>query len=262
MLAAGTAGTLLVGGDMLVSSCVHDDSTVFIRDVLAPATVSAGQACTYTADPTQPTITAGVLDVALSSAYQAVFLVGNQMVPLGDPTKPVTETARVRVEGGIVRITDVNNKTLFSYTSNTSGTIDPQSGTTPGFAAISLQILNSATVQGVAPTGGASTVRLVSNVRIFGHTLGGQYVESDEFPFPVDICFGCLIAFTAADQNPNLPTPNCAGAAGMTSTMSSLPFPCVRGQDQPIDCALCQGIPACSGAVPLGTVIPVDAGPG
>jgi hypothetical protein len=247
------AGTLLVGGDMLVPACVHDDSTLFIRDVLAPPTVAAGQQCIFTADPTQPTITSGSLDVALRTVYQAELLVGNQAIPLGDPNKPVTETARIRIEGGIVRITDVNTKTLFSYTTNTSGTVDPQSGTSPGFASINLQVLDSATVQGVAPTSLGSTVRLISNIRIFGHTLGGQYVESDEFPFPVDICFGCLIAFPASGS--------CLGAMASTGMTSSLPVPCFAGQDQPVDCALCQSIPACQGTAPAA-VVTLDAGPG
>jgi hypothetical protein len=257
------AGTLLVGGDILVSACVHDDSTLFIRNAIAPPTVSAGQACLYTSDPTQPFESSGVLDVALRPAYDAVFLVGNQTVPLGNTSTPATETARIKIEGGIVRITEVSGHELFKYTTQTSATIDPQSGTNPGFAAVSLEILDSATVQGVAPTGIGPSVRLISNVRVFGHTLGGQYVESDEFPFPIDVCYGCRIAFSPTSEDPNLPLPNCLGASTSSATGSSLPTPCALGQDQYVDCSQCvQLSAACSGAVAPGTVIVQDAGPG
>jgi hypothetical protein len=259
------AGTLLVGGGSVVSACVHDDSTLFIRNVIAPPRVSAGQACTYTADPTQPILTAGTLDAALSNQYSAVFLVGNQTVPRGDPNTPKTETNRITVEGGIVNVTDVNGGSLNSFTTQAAGTIDPSSGSNPGYTSIGMTILDFGTVQKHGPSTLGSTVRFISKVRVFGHTLGGQYVESDEFPFPIDVCAGCLIQFSPADINMMvLPQPNCLNAGSMTASGgTNLPSPCVPGQDEFIDCSQCLSNPACNPAVVGGggTVV-VDAGAG
>jgi hypothetical protein len=106
--------------------------------------------------------------------------------------------------------------------------------------------------------GNQGTSRLVTYTKFFGQTTGGDYEESDEFEFPVDICFGCLVGFSAADENPLEPEPNCALAAA-SGTATSLPVPCVIGQDAVVDCSACQGFAVCRGAAPTPTT---DAGTG
>jgi hypothetical protein len=118
-------------------------------------------------------------------------------------------------------------------------------------------IANDANLQSNVKSGG--TTRLVTYVTFFGQTTGGNTIQSDEFEFPVDVCDGCLITFPAADDNPlpSLPQPNCLLAASNSSS-SSVPTPCFPGQDFAVECAVCQGIEACHGAVPSGFV--EDAG--
>lgn len=248
-------------GSIAVPACVHDNSTMFIRNALAPQLVSNGQECIFTSDPTQTFIPGGVLDIEFLDSYTAEFLVGNQTVPRGDPTAPKAETSRITIEGGIVRITDLGNKQLTSFTVNTSATIDPQQGTTPSYAPVGLTILDQRTVESFRGAVSSGTiVSLVTYTRIFGHTLGGQYVETGEFQFPVDLCSGCLIRFAPQDIDPNYPVqPNCQAAK--TGAASTLPVPCFRGQDIAVDCSQCQDIPACS---PGGStvVITPDAGAG
>jgi hypothetical protein len=253
--------TLLGGGGATVSACVHDNSTLYVRNVLAQQLVSNGQQCIYTPDPTQTFISSGVLDVDFRSQYDAVYLVGNQTVPRGDPNTPKAETSRITVQGGIVRITDSSGQQLKTYTRLTSATIDPQSGTTPSFEPVFLTILDHDTVESFRPSLGGATrphVRLVTYVRVYGYTLGGQYVESDEFEFPVDVCQGCLIAFAPQDIDPNYPAPNCAAAK--TGAASSLPVPCNPGQDYTVDCSQCAAIPDCNPNVPAGVALDAGAG--
>jgi hypothetical protein len=97
-------------------------------------------------------------------------------------------------------------------------------------------------------------------VRFFGHTLGGESVESNEFGFPVQICNGCLVSFPAAEQSLSLPTPNCALAGASGSTATSVP--CIIGQDLSVDCSACQGRAVCSVNEPMGGATTVDAGVG
>jgi hypothetical protein len=235
---------LLAGSAVIATACVHDDSSIFVNQVLAPQLVTPGTACTYTSDPTQPYLTQGVLDTAFKQSYTAVFLIANQIIPVGDPTQPDTETSDVVIQGAIIRITDATGVPLNGskgYTELGTVTIPPAQGNTPSYAAISMTILDQATVASVAVTPG-STRRLLTYTQFFGQTLGGESVETGEFEFPVDVCDGCLITFSASDIDTTLlPKLNCVGASGSqtSSATSSLPVPCALGQDDSIDCSEC-----------------------
>ena len=251
----------------LVPACVHDNSTIFVSDVLFPPMVTAGMACTFTAEPTQPVLAQGKLDVGLSTTYRAVVLVGNQLVPRGDPNQPHTETSFVTIEGAVIRIVNSSGNQLGTYTQPTAATIPPSSGTTPGYASIGVTLIDSATAMTLSPPIG-TTVPVVSYMRFFGHTLGGESVESNEFGFPIEVCKACLIDFSASDD-PLLPQPNCANAGATTmgssssSSSSSTSLPCFLGQDSPVPCAACLRNPLCAGVVPLTASTPiVDAGGG
>jgi hypothetical protein len=265
---------ILAGSGIAVSACTHDDSTIFIRNALAPQLVTNGQACLFTTDPTQPYISTGTLDIDFSYGYGATFLVGNQLVPQGDPSSPKTETSYVNIQGATVRTTDAAGKALPgtpTFTRLTSATIAPSAGTTVSYEPISITLIGGTTIQDlimagqlpdVPPAGqplrATRGIRLITYVRFFGTTLGGQYVESNEFEYPVDICRGCLIQFAPQDIKPGCSVPNCFGM-GMGG---SLPVPCRRGHDLPIDCSQCLDVQDCYGAAPPGTCGTGDAGAG
>jgi hypothetical protein len=257
--------TVLAGGASVTSACVHDDSTIFVFDVLAPQEVSNGEMCVYTSDTTQPYITSGVIDLAFpTNGYSAVYLVGNQMVPQGNPSTPQNETSYVTIQGAIVRITDSSGNQLNTYTWPTAATIPPLNGTTPSFTAISATVidkgtLGSAAVGGVVNQGGG--VDLLTYVRFYGQTTGGDRVESGEFEFPVQVCYGCLIGY--AEDDPEFNAPNCANAlstAGTGTTSQTLPSPCTPGQDVAIDCSQCLNLPACNPPLVLAPNAPIPDG--
>jgi hypothetical protein len=251
----------------LVPACVHDNSTIFVSNVLAPTFVTAGMACTFTADPTQPVLGEGTLDVALRAQYTAEFLIGNQLVPRGDPNQPHTETSFVTIEGAVVRIVDSSGKQLNTYTQPAAATIPPSAGTTPGFASLGVPIVDSGTAKtllGMFANNTAGTIPIVSYTRFFGHSLGGESVESNEFGFPINVCLGCLVSFPVASDDLNLSVqPNCGLAgASMMSSSSSTSVPCVPGQDLPVDCSACAATnPFCRTAGGQTATV-VDAGGG
>ena len=261
-------GTVLAAGMALVVACKHDDSTLFVQDVLAPPLVTTGQTCTFTADPTQPTLSSGVLDYGLKQAYDANFLVGNQAVAKVNSQQLQTETDIITIQGAIVRITDSSGNQIGNYTRLAGATVYPSTGTTPGYAAITgVTIVDSGSLaadsalQTNIMAGGLS--RVVTYTKFFGQTTGGTYVESDEFEFPVDVCYGCLVAYSATDQNPLAQTPNCLDYATAAQSGTSTPQSCIPGQDFAIDCAECQALPVCRGAYAnQPTPVFTDAGPG
>jgi len=243
----GVGLLLLASAAVSIPACAHDDSTLFVQDVLQAQPVTAGQVCTYTSDPKQPFISSGVLDLALRNQYDATFLLGNQMVAEANSQQLQTETSIITIQGAVVRITDAAGAQLNTFTRLTSATIYPAAGSVPGYAPVGVTILDSSTTTGngnvTSTVGGGGVARLVSYVKFFGVTLGGKNVESDEFEFPVDICQGCLISFSPVDISPLFAAPNCKAAA--TGTISSLPVPCIVGQDSPVDCSYCLTNPFC-----------------
>jgi hypothetical protein len=261
---AGLAASAFAGA--VAVACAHDDSTIFIFNVLTPTTTTLGQPCaSFSANPSQSVIPSGALDIDFGfSPYVAEFLVGNQLVAQGDPTVPRTETSYVQVQGAIVRITAADGTAITSYTDLGGGGIPPAVGGSPGFLAIHFTIVDSATVQAVgAPLDVNQEARVITYTKIFGKTYGGQYVESNEFEFPVDICRGCLVEFTPADINTvscNNPI-NCVGnSTNNAATTTTQTVPCRIGQDLAVSCAFCKSNPNNPHLVDCNPACIIDAG--
>jgi hypothetical protein len=229
------------------ASCVPNDGSLVVIGLLSPpATSSSGSTCGYTANLIGPFMSYGTMDIAFTQQYSPVLLLGNQMVPQSNPKQSKVETDDVIVQGAIVRVTDVTGATLDNYTVPGDAFVPAASGGVPGLAAFGTTLVSSNAVAAFGGTGALGygvTKRLISYVTVFGTTTGGSHIESGEVGIPVNACNGCLVSFPAeADDPALLKQPNCL-ATGQTG--SSVSSPCVAGQDQPIDCRLCQGYAAC-----------------
>lgn len=234
---------------VFVPACAHNDTTLFVYDVLAQPLVTPGQGCTFTSSVTQPAIPFGTLDLDLAISYQAEFLLANQLIAQANPNAPKTETSFIQVQGAVVTIKDSSGtEVLAQYTDNTATTVPPSSGGTPGFAPIAATIVDTPTVLKY----GANGLRVLTFTQFFGVTLGGQSVTSNEYEFAVDMCEGCLISYLNA---PGYPLPNCVNVAGVAAPMSE---PCSIGQDSPISCLLCLDNVDCNPQV--SAISSVDAG--
>lgn len=243
-----------VSGLAVMPSCAHDDSSLFVRAIMAPQGSSGGTSCSYKADPTQPQLFSGTVDIAFLAAYRPVVLVGNQLIPQGRADSFRTETNRIQLQGAVVTVEDSAGQQLDSFTTLSSGISDPAAGSTPGWGLVAPTLISpdlitrmrtgkfsngkADTTKDIKVNRGASK-RLVVRFKVFGQTLGGQSVESNEQQFPVNACNGCLAYFPlgANDPSPALPQPNCLAVGDE----ASLRFPCVIGQDEPVDCRLCVG---------------------
>jgi hypothetical protein len=252
--------SLLAGGIAAMAACKHDDSTLFVVDVLQAQPVSAGAQCLFTSDPTQAHISSGVLDIAFLSEYNPTYLIANQSVAEVNSQQLATETNIITVQGAVVTITDAAGNQLNQFSRLAAASVDPASGAVPGYAPITVTTIDSNTIQADTAlqnnVAAGGTTRLVTYVKFFGQTTGGNSIESDTFEFPVDVCKGCLVQFSSTSDNPDLAQPNCRLAA---SSSSSLPSPCVKGQDFGFDCSLCQSVAACQGAFAGVPFVP-DAG--
>jgi hypothetical protein len=244
-LATGSASIGLVVA--LSSACAHDDATIFVRQISAPPQSQTGGQCTYTCDFSQGAIPQGTLDIGLLSTYTGEVMVGNQLVAKQVSIQNRAETSRVELNGAVVRVTDAGGRELSSFTSLGSGFADPSTGTTPGCGLIAVTLLDGATAESLrAQIGRGQTRQVVANFKIFGKSLGGQDVETNEYAYPINVCNGCLVTFPPDSVDPALAAathkPNCSAT---TATTTATATPCVAGQDQFVDCRACQGNPVC-----------------
>lgn len=239
----------LISTALMAPACSHNDASIVVHGVLAPPLPLNG-VCAYTSDPTQASISSGVLDVALLAAYTPEVLVGNQLIARNDNVNLKAETARVTLQGAVVHVDDTSGNEINSFTSLSSGFIDPGTGGVPSYGPMALTLIDpktSAAMAGSLPKEGHT--RVVAHFTVFGQTAGGDDIESDEFQFPIDVCNGCLVSFPADSVDPveqaaNGGAPNC-DAAISSSSGGTTTTPCVIGQDQIVDCRFCHGNPAC-----------------
>jgi len=242
-LFAAAGGALLLG---IAPGCADSESVLFIRQVQIPQK-SSGNTCTVDNSPTSSHRPAGVLDVAIASQYRASLLVGSQLVDRGSKDDLRTETSRVQMEGSEVYLTDSAGRTIGGpYTVPSAGLIDPANGSNPSFGLVESVLVDSVTASKLASELSAQprgTIRrLTSHVRVFGRTLGGTEVESGEWKYPIDVCYGCLVTYPLGTDDPTQPGPNCRAKGEDEPTV-----PCEPGQDESVDCRICHALASSSG---------------
>ena len=237
-----TGLTAVGGAALLVPACAHNDSSLYIQGVLAPPQSAATSGCIFTTDPTQVLESSGILDVGVTDAYTAAFLVANQIIPQSNQDQLQTETSTVNIQGAVVKIVDEEtNDVLANFTTYGATTVYPANGSTPGFAPVFLTIVDPTASAALLASLEASghpfaSKNILTSVFVFGKTLGGDYIESNTFEFQITACDGCLVRYTTIT-----PTIACGGPA---PTTSGAPF-CYLGQDVPFDCHDCVGNPIC-----------------
>ena len=232
-------GVVVVGA----SACADNESSIFIRQVVVPSSSD----CLYTADPGGTFMSHGTMDLAFAREYWAGLLIGNQLVQRGASENLRVETSRFRAEGAEVKIETTDGGLVQSFTVPVAGFADPGTGSTPGWGVVSAVLIDAGTGNALAANpvfepGVRSDLvsRVIAVVKVFGRTLGGQDVESGEFRFPINICYGCLVSFPPEASDPaSLTQPNCLGVSESGGGVES---PCLLGQDAPVDCRLCKSI--------------------
>lgn len=242
-----------VGLVVAASSCVENKGTLYVQGVMLAPVAQAGMACTYDPQPTAPLqLYEGVLDIAFSNTYAPVLLMANEMVQRGSSTLLRVETSKIQLQGATVRLTDATGAQMSSFTALSGGYVDASNGTTPGYGAFSITVIDPATVEGIlrpALTNADVRIqrtmskRVIAYVKPYGQTLGGLHVEAGEFQWPVQVCNGCLVSFPVEAEDLGQARPNCLNAG---SGSAQVAHPCSLGQDQIVDCRLCPDNPVCT----------------
>ena len=232
------AGIVTTTAVLLASGCAENESSLFVRAVL----VVAPPECVVKSDASSTFLLQGVMDVALTDAYSAALLVGNQLVRRGSRDQLRTETSRISLRGAEVHLTNAQGSQVFAFSVDGSGFVDPGNSDEPGYGVMSTTLIPP---EYSPPAGTTVTAR----VRVYGRTLGGTDIESGDFWFPIYICRGCLVSFPLEADDPAQDGYQClAGAAtgGGDTGPSEDDIPCSVGQDGYLDCRWCAaGNPVC-----------------
>jgi len=209
------------------------ESALFVRQVNA---LSASNGCVADSSTTGPVVLSGALDVALSLSYQADLLVGFQ--PVGNvPNAP----AGVSFQDVVVRVEDASGTVLWGpVTVPSAGFADSAPDhVTYGLTQTTLLGAELGARLAAELQAQPGLVRhLTSVARVSGQTVGGSAVQSDEFRFPLTVCYGCLITFPREANDLKLSKqPNCLLSP---ATGAPVPKPCRVGQDDEVDCRVCK----------------------
>lgn len=234
-------GGLAAIGGITASACVDNNETLFAMGVmkLDPPT------CIFQADPTQPILLEGILDVDLRHSYLAGILVGNQYTPRGQKQNLKAESTRITLRGAEVTLTDslgaqiacTGNPNCGSFTVYGTGFVDTSKSEEPAWGIFAAELIPQSVGKFIEDTMKAAkpnplqTKTVFANVRVFGESLGGQELTSSMLTFPIQVCRGCLIQFPldAIDNG------QCVSSATSTPQQA----PCFPGQDGLVDCRLC-----------------------
>lgn len=236
------------GAVALTPACAENDSSIFIRHVMAPPQNRQSGECIYTPDENQAALLEGHLDVALRDNYSAVLLVGGQLMPRGDFTNTRAESNRTHLNGAVVKVTDAAGGVISEFTAIGTGFVNPGQTNSASFGLMSVTLIDAPTTDKLALEPGSEPKLVLANVKVFGKTLGGVDVESGEFQFPIRVCNGCLISFATGDD-PATDGLDCAGGATTPGGGGAeIQGPCRLGQDEGVPCELCRSFNlACRG---------------
>ncbi len=186
--------------------------------------------CVAKAERSAPMLNGGIMDLAFRLNYAAFLLVENHL------PSPATETEGVALRSAEITLTTLDGVVLAKHASVATGFI-AATPASAAYAAVSVDLIPSAVVS-AEPVRSAGS--MLAKIRVLGDTLNGARLTSDELPFPIRTCTGCLVEYPASAADPLQPSGSgyrCSASAAAGSGLA--PEPCFLGQDAPFSCAHC-----------------------
>lgn len=230
---------LSVTAGSAVTGCEENESILFIVGVLAVDRTD----CVARPEQDALLLSGGTLDLLLRPSYRAALLVGSHLTERGSRDQLRTETARLSLQGATVTLTSFAGDPLpinpNPYSTLGTGFVHPGGGNEPGYGPIFVDL--------VPPGLKIPDQTIIAKIRVFGNTLGGFELESNEYIFPITVCRGCLIAYptgSADTTQGSQASYRCRQVSeGAETTELEACFP---GQDAVIPCDFCSAFnPAC-----------------
>ncbi len=113
-----------------------------------------------------------------------------------------------------------------------SGAISPGEAATVAIQAITPSI-GQTLANSVLLRENRTSLTINLRIKFYGQTVTGRDVDSNEFVYPVELCYGCLVDIPPEAIDPTYPIqPNCRAATSPAAENRA----CVEGQDEAVDC--------------------------
>ncbi len=226
---------------LVAGACVQETPAIFIvqNSALDPS-------CEPSKTATGEVLGAGRMDLTVARSYRMNLLVENLMgssaeASLGGGGAAGTyEGNRVTFTNALVSIQGPENGLQVALPTDQaipiSGTLEPNTSTV-----VEMDVIGNALGSQLAAaiTRRGTIVPLTVTVRFEGVTTSGTDVESNSFRFPMEVCRGCLLDFPPEADDPDYEQADCLAEQTESTSTEELCFP---GQDEPLDCRVCQNI--------------------
>ena len=204
---------------VVLAGCAPGNPGLVVGGALAPS-----DDCSYEASG--PRLISGVLDVAPARvSYTMKAAVFNQLINLSSSSggmgrPPMADPNVMTIDRAEVELRDVQDNPIAlagasnPYTVPATGLIPSSDGSEAGTGIAVAQIIPPIIGEGLR---GAEGSQIIAVVRFIGVTAGGAEVASAEFPWPIEICFGCLFGCQPTEEGGALCQPSCTpGQDGLT----------------------------------------------
>lgn len=228
---------LTVTATSVATGCEDNESMLFIVGVLNVDRTD----CIARPEQDGVLLSGGVLDRLLRPSYRAALLIGSQLTQRGSRDQLRTESARFALQGAEVTLTTFDGVPIGSpYSTIGTGFVNPAGGEEAGYGVMFVDIV-PASIDLPDDT-------IVSKVRVFGTTLGGAELESNEYIFPITVCRGCLIYYPVSAADDTNPNPNSFLCQTVSDGTDAIELEaCFPGQDTGVPCNFCSASnPACA----------------
>lgn len=208
--------------------CVEAEAPFFIIGALVPSCDA------LTVD--SPVLLGGRMDLRYTCSYNAVLLLGNQLIRRGDDATLKVETARISITGFDVQLLDAAENPIqradgstaeFSVPSN--GFVDAARAGQPGEGFATALLIDGATAQELGnrlldDTSENDITTVIARITGRGRTLGGDDVKTRPWDFPIDITYNSLCYCTLDEES----TDTCAILQDQSFHCSALGGSCKR----------------------------------
>ena len=241
---------------LVLSACTHENPLALqLQGNLTMVRLAAGEGVTGQCYPDGETVFRpnGVFDIMVSNRYEFFPSVENMLVPLESingvgPQTLQMDPQTVMLEGAQVTL---------ELDTTTAGPLKPASGTPPWrvswFSPFVAQIKPESligsrftlipsdvgeamrTVFGAFPGRRTARQQAIVKVRVVGRMADGTVIESNTLPYPVDICWGCLVSLPVAIEGVGV-DPEQQYQICSSKRMASLTLPCMPGNDEIVPC--------------------------
>lgn len=219
--------TLLSTTTLGVVSCtdMEDAASFVVTGVLA---VTQQEQCMARADARRMRFR-GILDTWMRNRYYLYPVLQSYLISTTDFGPLYGENYTIQVLGAHITFSypanlDAATKALLSESYFTTGTgmVKP---TSTGIAEVMIIPPEVGNALAAEPFTRATGFEIVAHVRIEGQLMDGTIVQTNEYQFPIDICWGCLYQVVTDD------------CSAFREAQDMKP-PCRIGQDEGVDCRL------------------------